>query len=237
MVTVSCRNDKEHRMDNKDGLKEKLIEASMRLFLRKGYAGTTVNEIATSAGVSKGGLYWYFKSKEEVVEAILDRYHDEFIEEVIKKVNGCSGDFVTRFRAFYKFSTEFSRENRELLLVFTTLLIEFAGTGTDLEKRMKGMHNSYTLTIQRLLEDGIRKGEVGNEIDPVIYARFFTSALIGSQIQWHLGDWANDSDPAYNRRHAIVQRDALLKIVLSGDSSVTGGAAETGTHTGKRRKR
>jgi AcrR family transcriptional regulator len=208
-------------MDNRDDVKEKLVEASMRLFLRKGYAGTTVNEIATSAGVSKGGLYWYFKSKEAVIEAILDRYRYQFIEEITKKVNGCSGDFATKFRAFYKFSTEFARDSRELLLVFTALLIEFAGTDTELEKRMKEVHNSYTLIIQRLLEEGIRKGEVGKEIDPVIYARIFTSALVGSQLQWYLGDWG---DPVYNRRHALIQRDALLKVVLSEEPSATSGS-------------
>jgi AcrR family transcriptional regulator len=211
--------------DNRDDVKEKLVEASIRLFLRKGYAGTAVNEIASSAGVSKGGLYWYFKSKEAVVEAILDRYRDQFIEEITKKVNGCSGDFATKFRAFYKFTTEFARDNRELLLVFTALLIEFAGTGTELEKRMKEVHNSYTFIIQRLLEEGIRKGDVGIEIDPVIYARFFSSALVGSQLQWYLGNWAYyENDPAYDRRHALIQRDALLKVVLSKESSATSGS-------------
>jgi AcrR family transcriptional regulator len=219
-------------MGSKDDLKEKLLGASMRLFLRKGYAGTTVNEIATSAGVSKGGLYWYFKSKEEVIEAIIDRYRDEFMEEIIKKVSGCSGGFVEKFKAFYKFSTEFSRDNTELLLAFTTLLIEFAGTGTELEKRMKEIHDSYTVIVQRLLEDGIQKGEVGNEIDPVIYARFFASTLIGSQIQWYLGDWDRDSNRDYGRRHAIAQRDALLKVVLSGELP----ASKTNSRVRKRGK-
>jgi AcrR family transcriptional regulator len=223
-------------MNSRDDLKEKLLEASMKLFLRKGYAGTTVNEIATSAGVSKGGLYWYFKSKEEIIDGILDRYHDEFIEELLKKVSECNGDFVTKFKVFYKFSTEFSRDNRELLLVFTTLLVEFAGTATELEKRMKGIHDAYTLTIQNLLEGGIHDGTVAKEIDPVIYARIFSSTLVGSQLQWYLGDWDYDSDPAYNRRHAVAQRDALLRLVLSPDSSTTSAAAKTDARTGKRRK-
>jgi AcrR family transcriptional regulator len=224
-------------MNSRHDLKEKLLGASMRLFLRKGYAGTTVNEIATLAGVSKGGLYWHFKSKEEIIDAILDRYHDQFVEEVTKKVKDCDGDFVTKFRAFYRFSTEFARDNRELLLVFTTLLVEFAGTETELERRMKRIHDAYTLTIQSLLEEGIRDGAVAKEIDPIIYARIFSSTLVGSQLQWYLGDWEDDSDPAYSRRHAITQRDALLKLVLSPDSSTTSGAAKTSIRAGKRRKR
>lgn len=223
-------------MNKKDDVKEKILEASIRLFLTKGYAGGTTNEIARSAGVSKGALYWYFKSKEDILSAILDRYCDEFMEGATKKVNGCSGDFVTKFKMFYKFTTEFARDNRELLLAFTALLIEFAGTGTKLEKRMKGINNSYILLIQKLLEDGIRDGTVGKEIDPAISAQFFASALMGSIFQWYLGSSAHKNDPAYDRRHAIMQRDALLKVVLPGESSATSGSAKTGTRAGKRRK-
>jgi AcrR family transcriptional regulator len=211
-------------MSKKDNVKEKLIQASIRLFLAKGYAGASTNEIAESAGVSKGGLYWYFKSKEDIIGAILDRYCDELIEEITKKVNDCRGDFVAKFKMFYKFITEFGRDNRELLLAFTALLVEFADSGTELEKRMKQINNSFILIIQKLLEDGIREGTVGREIDAGIYARFYASALIGSQIEWYLGNWAYENDPTYDRRHAIIQRDALLKAVLSVEPSPTRGS-------------
>jgi AcrR family transcriptional regulator len=223
-------------MNSKDDLKEKLVEASIGLFLKKGYAGTTVNEIATFAGVSKGGLYWYFKSKEEIIDAILDRYHDRFVEVVTGKVKDYDGDFATKFRAFYRFSTEFARDNRELLLVFITLLVEFAGTGTELERRMKQIHEAYTYAIQSLLEGGIRDGAVVEEIDPVIYSRIFSSTLVGSQLQWYLGDWGNGSDPDYGKRHAITQRDALLKLVLSPNSSTTGKAIKKADRGDQHRK-
>jgi AcrR family transcriptional regulator len=206
-------------MNKKDDVKEKLIQASIKLFLAKGYAGASTNEIADSAGVSKGALYWYFKSKEDILDAILDRYRDGLIEEIQRKVNGCSGDFVDRFKMFYKFITEFGRDNRELLLAFTLLLMEFAGSGTELEKRMKRMNSSLIITIQKMLEDGIREGTVDRDIDAAIYARFFTSTLVGSQLQWYLGNWSFESDPAYDRRHALIQREALLKTVLSEERS------------------
>lgn len=223
-------------MNKKDDVKEKLLDASIRLFLTRGYAGATTNEIVRSAGVSKGALYWYFKSKEEILGAILDRYCDEFMEGISEKVNGCKGDFITKFKMFYKFTTEFARDNRELLLGFTALLIEFAGTGNELEKRMKGINNSYILTIRKLLQDGIRDGTVRKEIDPVICAQFFASAFMGSLLQWHLSSSAHKNDPTYNRRHAIMQRDALLKVVLSGESSATSGSIKVKPRGGRHRR-
>jgi AcrR family transcriptional regulator len=50
-------------------LKEKIILESSRLFSAKGFSSTSINEILEAAGVSKGGLYNHFKTKEELFSA------------------------------------------------------------------------------------------------------------------------------------------------------------------------
>jgi len=52
--------------------KEKLIEAATLCFAEKGYHSTTVDDIAAHAGMTKGGVYWYFRSKREIFMAILE---------------------------------------------------------------------------------------------------------------------------------------------------------------------
>ncbi len=52
-------------------LKEKIIQESSRLFLSKGFSGTSINEILEATGSSKGGLYNHFKTKEELFSAVL----------------------------------------------------------------------------------------------------------------------------------------------------------------------
>src|SRR4029077_20821837 len=49
-----------------------LLEAARRAFAERGYAGTTIDEIAEAAGVSKGAYYFHFKSKEDVLVALID---------------------------------------------------------------------------------------------------------------------------------------------------------------------
>jgi AcrR family transcriptional regulator len=214
--------------------RERLLNVSIRQFLKKGYSGATTMEIARLAGVSKGALYWHFKSTEDILNAILDRYCDEFITESMnKKLHDCGGDFPTKFRLFYKFSTEFSRENKELLLVFTTMLTEFADTGGDMERRLKDINEQYILIIQRLIEAGKEDGTVGREIDPVIYARFVGGSMMGSHLQWHL----HADDDSFSRRLAILQREALLKIVLSRDLYRPGEHAKAVTCTDRSKKR
>jgi TetR/AcrR family transcriptional repressor of nem operon len=54
--------------------KRNLIDATVRLILRQGYAGTTVDQICAEAGVTKGSFFHYFASKEEICGAAMDAW-------------------------------------------------------------------------------------------------------------------------------------------------------------------
>lgn len=51
-----------------------LLEAAAKLFSSQGVATTTLNEIAKSAGVTRGAFYWHFKDKDEVIRALWETY-------------------------------------------------------------------------------------------------------------------------------------------------------------------
>lgn len=57
--------------------KSELLDAAQKLFVEKGYAKTTVTDILNVHGLSKGVFYYYFKSKEEVMDAIIQRMVDD----------------------------------------------------------------------------------------------------------------------------------------------------------------
>ena len=52
-------------------VKKTIMKESMRLFLANGFQGTSVKEITEAARIGRGTLYWYFKSKNEIVESII----------------------------------------------------------------------------------------------------------------------------------------------------------------------
>lgn len=59
--------------------KSELLDAAQKLFVEKGYAKTTVTDILNVYGLSKGIFYYYFKSKEEVMDAIIQRITDSLV--------------------------------------------------------------------------------------------------------------------------------------------------------------
>src|ERR671931_45571 len=60
--------------------REVVIQAATRLIHLKGYQNTSIDDVLTASGVGKGNFYHYFRSKEDLGYAILDRVVDAFIE-------------------------------------------------------------------------------------------------------------------------------------------------------------
>ena len=62
---------------------EKLLDAALRLMLSKGYPATTVDEICAEAGVSKGSFYHFFKTKEDLGLATIERFYQRGQDELL----------------------------------------------------------------------------------------------------------------------------------------------------------
>ena len=64
-----------------------ILDAAEELFYVRGYHETAVSDIVKSNGVAQGTFYYYFKSKEEVLEALINRQISKFIFELEKVVS------------------------------------------------------------------------------------------------------------------------------------------------------
>ena len=71
----------------KEERRNEIIETAGKLFEEKGYEQTQVQDIVNEIGVAKGLFYYYFKSKDEVMEELADRYADATIDAVNKLID------------------------------------------------------------------------------------------------------------------------------------------------------
>ena len=60
------------RMTDPDSARGKLLQAAAHLFRRKGYERTTVRDLATAVGIQSGSIFHHFKSKEEILRAVME---------------------------------------------------------------------------------------------------------------------------------------------------------------------
>ncbi|MET9291617.1 TetR/AcrR family transcriptional regulator [Streptomyces sp. NPDC003077] len=80
----------------------RIEEAAARLFAERGYAGTTIGEIAAEAGLSKPMLYRHFDSKQELHLALLERHRDELAAGPLRELLDGSGSLEERMEAMYE---------------------------------------------------------------------------------------------------------------------------------------
>ncbi len=73
MIIIGRNKDPEHTM-------EKILTVSAKLFIEKGYEKTSIQDILDITGISKGGIYHHFKSKEEILDEIMQRRSTHMME-------------------------------------------------------------------------------------------------------------------------------------------------------------
>jgi AcrR family transcriptional regulator len=89
----------------------RILNQAMRLFLEKGYHGTSINDITQAAGITKGALYWHFKSKEALLREIIRKFDKNFLNGFIHAVRGVKEGALDKFEKYVRFNSAFAYYN------------------------------------------------------------------------------------------------------------------------------
>ena len=89
--------------------KDRLLHAAQELMLAKGYNATTVDEICEAAGLTKGSFFHYFRGKEELGAAVLERYCDSTMQMLQAAPHRQIKDPLKRLFGYLDFLMEMSR--------------------------------------------------------------------------------------------------------------------------------
>ncbi len=142
-----------------------LLGAALDLFVEKGYAATHVEEVARRAGVSKGTLFLYFSSKEELFKAVVrENISGHFAEwsEELKTFEGSSEELLR-----YCMSSWWERVGNTRASGIPKLMMSEAGNFPELVRFFqKEVVQPGNDLIQRILQRGVDRGEL-RAIDPV----------------------------------------------------------------------
>lgn len=141
----------------KDVIKEfrtaELLEAARRLFAEKGFHATTVEDIAAAAGVAKGTVYLYYKSKQEVYWAALERGITELHNEIQSRLEAAETP-EDKVRAFIAIKIRYFEMNRDFFRIYFSEL----GSGLSHPAQMPPQFEHMYLQQARILEAALQQG-------------------------------------------------------------------------------
>lgn len=148
--------------------KRKIFETSMKLFAKKGYDNTSVEEITSEVGVAKGTLYYHFASKEEIFEFLVKEGMDLLKTSIhlkTEKQDNC----VDKIRAIIMIQIKIIIKYEDFMSI---VMREVWGSGFR-SKICQKYVDEYLEIIENLIKEGISKGEIKPINEKVLVSMIF----------------------------------------------------------------
>ena len=150
----------ERRKRERENRKTVILKAARKLFFEKGFKAATVESIAKKAELSKGSIYLYFNSKEEIYAHILlsdiDKFHDRFFE--LMQNPSSASDMLIRLANIY---VDYFLNDREMFRILMTFMLHTSdmNLSEELNSYIIKTTNQTINIIECMLKYGIERGE------------------------------------------------------------------------------
>jgi AcrR family transcriptional regulator len=156
----------ERRKKEKENRKNAILKAARKLFFEKGFKFVTVDSIAAKAELSKGSIYLYFDSKEEIYVQILIADNIEFHERISNffQKKASAEELLLDFSRIY---VDYFLYDKELFRIFMAFMIR-ADQMTLTEEQNNNLirtSNDNIRIIAEILQKGIEAGEFSSDIN------------------------------------------------------------------------
>ncbi|MEZ5143476.1 MAG: TetR/AcrR family transcriptional regulator [Acidimicrobiales bacterium] len=153
------------RRGNWEARRAAIVDTSARLFARRGYHATGINELCTANDLGKGALYHYIGSKEALLVAIHDRVMDEVLAGA-DRVDRAGGTPSEQLAALGAELLDVIHRYPDHVWVF---LHEFPALTGERAERFRRRRRQYERRVEAVLEAGVTSGEF-RDVDPKLTA-------------------------------------------------------------------
>ena len=185
----------------------RILNQAMRIFLAKGYHGTSIEDITRAAKLTKGALYWHFRSKEDLLKRIVEEYEKRFLDGMIQAVNEVRGNILDKIEKYFRYNAAFAYYNRELCVSFDTLAAELVGAHHGIEAEFRRIYRKYQKFLSNLIVQGKKEKVFKKEMDEDLSALVIIAFHVGILLQWSMNKDEIDGEAYVN---------TFKKIMLNG---------------------
>lgn len=199
------------RPELRDRKAKVILEAAAAVFAERGFRTARVADVAERAGIGKGTVYEYFRSKEDLFLHLFDWHMSGLLTSTLEELESFQGSSVDALRR----ATETLLAGCRDLLPLYPLTMEFwsASTAPEFKERLvdefRDLYRRFRAGLAAAIRTGMAGGELGTHVDPEAVAAVLVGAFDGLFLQ----AWFDPSfDPVKAGRH-------FLDIVISGMSA------------------
>jgi AcrR family transcriptional regulator len=136
--------------------KEEIFEAALHCFNHKGYYGTSIDDIAAQAEISKGGIYHHFPSKKSLFIELFNSRVNRYFDVLKANIDSVTGP-AERIQDFVEKSDQIFQQNLDIL----KFILEFMTLSTrdpDIRKAVTQVYRNRVNIFTRILTEGVEEG-------------------------------------------------------------------------------
>lgn len=188
---------------------ETLLDTTVEVFNRKGFDGTSMEDLSQRLGISKSAIYHHVTSKNQLLDLAVSRALDG-LGEAMAHTKELQASAVERLECLIRASVRVLVERKP----FVTLLLRVRGN-TEVERRALQRRRAFDQYAASLVKEAEAEGAVRPDIDPAITARLLFG-MVNSLIEW--------ARPADDEEVAALA-DAVWALAFAGMRVQDGPAA------------
>jgi AcrR family transcriptional regulator len=163
------------RRDRGAKRRKDIIDAATSLFYSRGYADTSVEDVATAVGVLKGSLYYYIDSKEDLLVRILEDVHEQVAEILGEVASRTDLSPLERIALYVRRQVEYNARNVRKIAVYYHEFRWISGSRLANIRRQRREHEQFFVD---LLKEAVEAGEVARDLDVDLAARAAFAVII-----------------------------------------------------------
>lgn len=165
--------------ENPKNTKDRILDAAMSIFSRKGYYDTHLDEIAVESESSKGSIYFHFPNKEKLFISLVDQFADVIERNVTSAIEAEPKGMRRVQVAIEAVLDTFGKYRRPAKI----LLVQAVGLGNVFEKKRMEVTDRFAELIQTYLEEAIEIGDI-EAVDTEVVSHAWMGAIFNVVIQW-----------------------------------------------------
>jgi AcrR family transcriptional regulator len=184
---------------------QRLLAAATRLFAERGYDRTSVQDIVEAAGVTKGALYHYFGSKDDLLHEIYGR----LLRLQQERLDACAGAEAPVEQRLHDAAADVvvtTIENLDDAMIFFRSMHQLS---PEKQQAVRAERRRYHERFRALVEEGQRTGHFRPEARPDLVVDFFFGSV------HHLGTWYRADGPLPAREVAAEFADLLMAALTT----------------------
>lgn len=171
--------------------KTKILKTALKLFINKGFTDVSLNDLISNIGITKGGFYHYFNSKEELLTDVIKGYVFSYLDKVMAYVDQYNGTSKEKIHLYFNsipkhgdVAKHFLDDNSIDLRSFYLLLMEGIKKYKILTDYFIDINNKILNTLESIIVDGKKDGIIAQSINSYNTALHIFSCGQGALLLW-----------------------------------------------------